>query len=369
MTQFKNSIFSLLLVSIFFTSCNGQTKRPRTKEIVVGQVSFTSKNPKLTKTQGSNEYQDISCGLEDKAGNLWFGTSGEGVYRYDGNLFTQFTEKDGLSSNSVRSILEDKKGNIWFGTNNGLCCYDGKIIKQISLPKNATYQSNFATNYTPSSVNEVTGIMQDNNGTLWFGTTNGIVCYDGNNFSYFLDNHTIINDSGLTLKSVQCMFQDKNGNIWFGSGPMAFEGLALYDGKSLTKFKPKNQQWIRKITEDKNGELLFITRGAGVITYNGKSFLAIPKPMELRNDLLTDFLTDSKGNRWYASDYVNDNDITTGGLWSFDGKSYIEFTKKSGLSNTSVTFIFEDRNRNIWAGTRNDGLYRYDGKTFTGFSE
>ena len=58
----------------------------------------------------------IYCLLEDKDGNLWFGTNGGGVSKYDGKSFTHFTEKEGLSSNFVPSILEDKSGNLWFGT-------------------------------------------------------------------------------------------------------------------------------------------------------------------------------------------------------------------------------------------------------------
>ncbi|MBI4646365.1 MAG: hypothetical protein HY738_07180 [Bacteroidia bacterium] len=58
----------------------------------------------------------IQCILQDSKGNLWFGTQGGGVTRYDGEMFTHFTEKQGLSNNSVWSICEDKSGNLWFGT-------------------------------------------------------------------------------------------------------------------------------------------------------------------------------------------------------------------------------------------------------------
>ena len=57
--------------------------------------------------------------LEDRNGNLWFGQSG-GVSMFNGETFTYFTEKEGLSNNHVTSILEDNNDNIWFGTPNGL---------------------------------------------------------------------------------------------------------------------------------------------------------------------------------------------------------------------------------------------------------
>ncbi|MBK6331236.1 MAG: hypothetical protein IPF62_12285 [Bacteroidetes bacterium] len=96
--------------------------------------------PKLIKTQGSREGDNIQCSLQDKVGNLWFGTTGEGVYRYDGKLFTQFTMKEGLNSNCLYSILEDKDGKFWFGTENGVCRYDGKTIT--NMPFTTTYSFN-----------------------------------------------------------------------------------------------------------------------------------------------------------------------------------------------------------------------------------
>lgn len=366
------SIFLFTLL-ILVASCKGQGKTGLSKEPVAEQLSFTSRQPKLTKTQGTDQGQNVHDALQDKNGNLWFGTTGEGVYRYDarlngkagqGKLFTQFTEKDGLSDNNVWAMLEDRLGNIWFGTNKGISRYDGKTISMVSMSLNKN--GNLFTN--TSSNNAVWNIMQDKNGIIWFGTDSGIYCYNGKTFSRFLDKPGIINKSKLTLKSVQCMFEDKKGNLWFGSGPMTFEGIVFYDGKTLTNFKLENEGWIRKITQDKNGALLFDTRHIGVITYDEKKFSPYPEPPQLIKELLNTILVDSKGNIWYGSDYTN-NDITSGDLWKFDGKTFVEFTKKDGLSNTAVYTILEDRGGSIWIGTRNTGLYRYDGKTFTNFSE
>lgn len=359
MTKFKKPIFSLLLVCIFFTSCNGQARN----ESIVKEQSFTRKSAKLTKTQGTNEYQNVHCMIQDKKGNIWFETTGEGIYRYNGKEFTQFTEKDGLSSNKVWSVLEDKTGNIWFGTDKGLSRFDGEKISEILLNQSAS------TNPETAGINAVWCMMQDKTGVIWFGTENGLYCYDGKTFSFFLDNPNLINESGVTLKSVQCIFEDKNGKMWFGSGPMALEGIIFYNGKSLINFKPQNEGWIRKITEDKNGTLLFVTRHNGVITYDGKNFTNFSEPQNIRKDLINTFLVDSKGNIWYGSDYTNDNDVTTGGFWKFDGKSFVEFTKKEGLGNTSIYSLTEDKAGNIWIGTRNCGLYRYNGQTFETFSE
>ena len=81
--------------------------------------------PKLVKSQGSNEHDNVHAMLQDRHGDLWFATTGEGVYRYDGKVFMQYTQKDGLSSNTVYSMLEDTRGIIRFGTTEGLYCYNG----------------------------------------------------------------------------------------------------------------------------------------------------------------------------------------------------------------------------------------------------
>jgi len=51
----------------------------------------------------------------DRKGNMWFGTDGGGVIRYDGKSFTTYTTAQGLGSNTVRSIAEDEIGHCGLG--------------------------------------------------------------------------------------------------------------------------------------------------------------------------------------------------------------------------------------------------------------
>ena len=82
--------------------------------------------PGYTKKDGLSSNYIMSI-LQDKKGNLWFGTDDGGVLKYDGKSFIHFTDKEGLSSNTVLSILQDKSGILWFGTDEGgVSKYDGK---------------------------------------------------------------------------------------------------------------------------------------------------------------------------------------------------------------------------------------------------
>jgi ligand-binding sensor domain-containing protein len=57
--------------------------------------------------------------FEDSKGNLWFGTNGNGIARYDGEKLKYFTTKDGLPSDRVTGIIEDSNGIFWLHTGEG----------------------------------------------------------------------------------------------------------------------------------------------------------------------------------------------------------------------------------------------------------
>ena len=333
----------------------------------------------LIKTQGSNEYQNISCGLQDKAGNLWFGSSGEGVYRFDGKGFIQFTKANGLPNNDVSSILEDKSGYIWFGTRDGICRYDGKKIIPFFITRGFMNPTNSSSDfYTEQSTKEkVWSMLQDKSGTIWFGTGDGVYCYNGKSITSFINNPGITNQGNLKLQMITSILEDKNGNIWFASGmPPGQEGICRYDGKTLLGFKPKHEGWFRKIIEDKNGNLVLATRIHGLLScdlsssnLSESSFSNFPQPKELLNNSLTNILKDHIGNIWIASDYGKNVGDTLGGVWcykqSLEGSKH-EFIK---ITNQEVSFILEDKDNNIWFGTRGTGLFRYDGKDLLSFTK
>ncbi len=355
----KIQIFTILTILVFFTSCHGQVNTNSTdslnelKTTPIGQL-------KLIKAQDSHENDNVRCGLQDKAGNLWFCTTGDGVYRYDGKLFFNYTVKDGLSSNTVWSILEDSKGNIWIGTDYGICRFDGKTFIKMPLENK--------NNISPSDSNDKNDVwcmIQDKKGVIWFGTTEGVYCYDGKTFSRFLDNNNIINNQNLQLKYIQCILEDSSGTIWMGSGPIAMEGVIRFDGKSITSAKPNGDGWIRHMLNYKNESIWFGGRGHGNFIYDGKLFKNFTEKVGIGNPVLVD----TAGNIWFCGEEKLSTVENEGGIWCYDGKSFKNYNTNDGISKYSAWSMLQDRNGNIWIGTRNTGLYRYDGKTFTSFSE
>lgn len=374
-----NLIYTLLLIVCFFTSCNGQTKTQA--DSVNATTTTISGQPKMIRTQGT-DYTQVGCGFQDKEGNLWFGTLNEGVYRYDGNSFTQFTKKDGLSDNGVNAITEDKTGNILFGTDSGISKYDGKSF------------ASFATNKDIRN-KQIKSLLKDKDGNIWFGTMgNGIYRYNGATLDNYLNNNDHHFNLGNKNQLILDILQDKSGNLWFSSWNGG--GVWRYDGNSFKNFLPSAQYYqtnedgrninmktnetmnlkqqihpiqqetisddmIFSMTEDKKGNIWFATRRHGACRYDGKSFTSFRENEGFVSYGIHSILEDKKGNMWF----------TTGknGVWCYDGKTFKNFTEKDGLVNNSVWFVLEDKKGNLWFGTRGFGLSHYDGKIFTTFSD
>jgi streptogramin lyase len=160
---------------------------------------------------------DVNSIIEDKNGKLWFGTRGY-TYVYDGKAFAVFKNKDGKAFNSVWSIIEDKKGTIWLGGNNGLWRYDGSTV------------SSFTEDF-------VGYVYEDKNGNIWTsgggnsGNGFGLSRYEEKSLSDKKPNATQITQS-LNLFGI---LEANDGSIWFG----AFDGVYRYDGNTITNFKGK----------------------------------------------------------------------------------------------------------------------------------
>lgn len=381
-------VISFVFSFMFITACNAQNKT----------YSKVIKNHFIT--QYPDEFFFVQCGLQDKIGNMWFGSAGDGIYRYDGKSFINFTSKDGLCHNDILCCMEDKAGNIWFGTRNGIIRYKssgsqpGKgdftnlLISQ-NIISNTTRRK-IPYNYKPAD-NFVWSIMQDKSGTIWFGTNKGVYIHNPVNdydedtplFIGFLDNDSLINQENLHLKDITGMVQDDEENIWFASGYIEGEGICRYDGKSITHFKPDDISSFRTIVKGRNGNLFFLNVFHGVYSYNGKTFTNMTDKIGLKHDTITAMMEDKSGNLWVglSSDHMKNGG--KGGVWRYDpaadqkGNNPLKlFTTKDGLSHNCVFCITEDRGGNIWFGTRFTGLCRYNpvaettgGNSFTDFTD
>ena len=350
-TQIKQ--FTFISIILLFVSCNS----PKIKEL-----PNENDHPKMIKTIGNPNYGNVNCILQDKAGILWFGTTENGLYSYDGKSFKRFLKADGLNSNEVYCLFEENPGKLWIGTGKGLCIYDGIKFSEIKIP----FPKNLPPNENPNYINKhwVYDIIQAKNGHLWFATIDGVYIYNGQSFSYFEINEA---ENGYLTKSdkAERILEDKDGNIWFGN--RTNKGVFRYDGKSITNLslgvlfqngpKPKPTEWGWPQLQDKYGNIWFSNWG-GAYKYDGTSITTFTKENGLPG-IVTIIMEDKKGNLWFGGE----------GICRYDGNSFTCYTEKDGLNTSGVWSILEDNNGNIWVGTRETGLFLFDGNKFISYSE
>ena len=170
---------------------------------------------------------------------------------------------------------------------------------------------------------------------------------------YFTESTAITSTSG-PHSITRNMLQDGNGHMWFAT----WEGIIGFDGETFTNYM--NKDGLRRyhtfaVLEDRSGALWFGTIGAGVYRHDGKSFTNFTTKDGLANDRIGCMMEDSHGTIWIG---------TEAGISRFDGQSFHNLTAAEGLVDGDVNSIVEARNGDFWIGTRGSSFV-YDGATFT----
>ena len=147
--------------------------------IVVFDPEQIIRDPKAyhyyTADNSSLGYFEIRDLFEDREGTVWLASAGGGLYRVENPSevnhlnFKRYTTDQGLADNTVNSIIADQKGLLWIGTHYGLSRLD-------------THTMRFTTYYL--SADKLGDVYSENSscmlkdGTLVFGTNNGVVCFN-----------------------------------------------------------------------------------------------------------------------------------------------------------------------------------------------
>ena len=147
--------------------------------------------------------------LVDSRGDVW--ASGDrGLSRWDGAHWTTFTTQHGLAANEPYSMAEDQNGRIWFGyhSSHGITVYDGHAF--------TTYTSDDGL-YNDA----VYSVGVDHNNHVWIGTARGVDRFDGETFV----NYGPAEGYASNESNAGGFFADDDGTLWFGTA----EGLSHYD--------------------------------------------------------------------------------------------------------------------------------------------
>ncbi|MEL7005043.1 MAG: two-component regulator propeller domain-containing protein, partial [Bacteroidota bacterium] len=309
-----------------------------------GLAQYDGSNLKLFTEKHGLTSNLITFVFEDSKQNLWIGTFGLGVIKYDGNSFFSYGKKQGLPTLAggigFLEAFEDSNGNIWFGTNIGLIRY---------RPSNPGFKHDQFVIYSEDHGihGDINSIQEDSSGHLWVGTTKGLKKFDGNSFI----------DYDFGLGSVTSMFMDSNRSIWFGSQD---KGFARYQNQTFELFESlaeSNLNQIAALAESPDGEILIGTQNAGFHIFDNERTQSITIPEGLTSNAITDVKVGPSGNYWIST--------RNGGICKFSPKSFMLDSKQQALKY-DILRIYQKSNGDIWLGSKGivkydkNGMYRYD---------
>ena len=279
--------------------------------------------------------------------------------------------KNAFSSNGASSLFVDREGNVWITDSRGV-----DKINNISIV------SYFESNGLPA--NEVTAIVETNDGRFVLGHSNIISIFDGDKFK------TIpFPGKQNNLTRVLDMMKDRNGNIWISANMLGVGRLSPKD--KLVWYPTQKGNRTTAICQDNTGKIwvgsnrkLFYFKGEKIVEYehNDKFTTGVRKIFPTSDNgiyitsmtglwlidktnsisrIPTDGNIELNAFAYYKDDKGTEFVGTMNGLYSIKNGTITKFKNEHLQLDNPVFFIFQDNNKLYWFGT-NNGVYRWDGK-------
>jgi ligand-binding sensor domain-containing protein/signal transduction histidine kinase len=447
-----NSLSGVYITALF---------KDRSGSLWVGCDEFLDKFDPVTETFAHYliDTRDIQGGTvpvthisQDHTGILWLATS-RGLFRFDPSSGRTVRYRHdpknrfSLSSDAIKSTGEDRSGTFWAATSEGLDAFDrdtGKVTLHVPLHEsgemsfhedrfgvfwiihvsgdglavfdrktNTLSQYSFRLEHASKTApNGVMTMLEDRNGTMWFGTIAGGLLKFDRRGQRLIRYHNVPADlESLGEDSLLAMDEDREGNIWaslgglgvthFASEPLPFKRFrrdfgdpdelgepfvgGIYEDRRrilwigtherlsrIDRDSGKNTSYevtgpgeasdVITINEDRAGNLWVGTFNHGLYRMDAKTghfrkFQHNPAdPTSLSNDIVPHLLVDHNGTLWAA---------TWDGLDRFDPVTERFTTYKLDPDNRDLYFLklAEDRQGALWVGTHSSGIARFDPAT------
>jgi PAS domain S-box-containing protein len=272
--------------------------------------------------------------------------------------FSNLSVHEGLSQNSVWSILRDNQGFLWFGTDDGLNKYDGYRFRVYRFINGDS---------TSLSHNTVRALIQDRSGRMWLGTAIGVNVYDPVRDRFRVYHSTGEHSDALSAHNISVLAEAADGSIWVGT---RFDGLFRIDPATNTHrwfhYTPGDPRSlssnaISALYFDRAGTLWIGTLAGGINRFDtgSGSFTVIRNDPAVMHSLIDNtvhsFYEDSKGRFWIGT--------LSHGIASFDRKTgtCMNYPPGAGMTDAkldsmSVMAITEDGSGKIIYGTFGGGV-------------
>ena len=305
-------------------------------------------------TSNSNIPSNVVSGgvAVDKNNNIWIGTQGAGVAKFDGTSWTVYNAAvNGLPSDYIACIAVDtNNNNIWIGTvGDGVAKFNGSTW--------TTY--NYASGLCD---NGIYAIAIDKNDSIWFGSWGaGVSELSGTKWTTFATQ--LPNDQGA-IASIYYITVDASNNKWFGTSL----GLVKYNGTSFTTIDQTTtpdlkSTYINTIAIDASNNRWLGVGSNGLAKLNSSSVWVENDTTGLCDKTVRDIKINSNGDIWTGEHTIYGSKIV-GGITKFNpatsiGTSYASTFASTGVYSDQVFNIAIDNNNIIWVATGNNGLLKF----------
>lgn len=274
--------------------------------------------------------------LHDRAGNLWVGTWGQGLWRVkidqrtDRLLVEQSTALTGLLGNGVNSLLEDRDGNVWAGTLDGL--------NRLSPHK-----------ATPIATLGLVGGVEITDAGVWAATPEELIRFTHGSVEPTRQFGKVIRSS------ISAMHADEQGTLWLATNTELFQ--IVHDRARRVPLEGEGALHdIDLITSDRRGGLWLYDLNRGLVHWRAGRVESFTLPPDLCSARITWMDTQRTGRLWLA--------LANGTLAVMDEQGTIQrYGEAEGLEPDVYRAIYEDREGVIWLGGAGS-LSRFSGGRF-----
>jgi ligand-binding sensor domain-containing protein len=258
--------------------------------------------------------------------NVWIGTQGNGLYRFDGIDWFVYSQADGLASDIITSLAVDQSGVLWIGTDMGVSGLKNNVWTSLNVD-NGLYN------------NDIRSLAVDDSDNLWIGTRNNrLVKYDGSTFTEY---HVNPESSGPgEMGHIHTISADSNGNIWVGS---CISGLSVFDGENWIDHVNNLSVFVTSSAADTEGNV-WVGHISGLYYFSEDQWTQYTTDDGLINNSVSALELEENNSVWIG---------TADGLSYFNGTNWTTYTINNGLPDNYITALAKDSYNNLWVGTPN----------------
>ncbi|MBS6240156.1 MAG: response regulator [Bacteroides sp.] len=307
--------------------------------------------------QGSNDY--ISS-LYDTTDNIWVGTE-DGVYIFDYEtesfeLFKVLTAQGDSIKSNVNHIAEDRDGNLWFST-------VGQGIFKYNISKH------YLEHYEFKDANGLmASVLIDSENQIWAVTNWGSPTVSKlNKAENKFEPFPITYEAGQYDSNSLVMLEDSEHALWLGTWECGLQKIDRYTGKAITYLHPSEGKWathIHSLMEYAPHQLL-IGSDDGLLLFNTLTcehqlFTEDEtNPYSLSNRFVYPIVKDREGGIWVGTYYggVNYLSPNTGQFECFAHSRFY-----NSVNGTVIGRFCEDSSGYIWIASDDGGLSRFSPK-------